>query len=146
MSLRRMETWLARFTLCALAVFAVLETIASWQMLGGARGLIHPLYIGSLIGMVLMLVGAKHSLNARPRPAPGLLCASLAWMAATGWRATWSRIDVTSRGFELYYGVPELRATAGATALAFAALVLSLYLTYHATWARQETGGAQSRV
>lgn len=130
MTLRQTETGLAIFTLAATAVFTPLETIASWQMGGGARGILGLPYLGSLIGIVLLAGGARHSLRARPRRAPGLMCAGHAWMAAMGWRATLRRLDVMARGQDLFYGAPEFWATAAATVLALASLACSLYLTY----------------
>ncbi len=85
-SLRTIETRLAKFSRVALPVFAVLETGASWSMFGGAAALIHPMYLHSVAGMVLLFVEARHSLRARPVRAPGLMCAGLAWWAATGWQ------------------------------------------------------------
>jgi hypothetical protein len=111
--LRKTEARLATFSLVALAIFAPVETVASWQMVGGARALIHPMYWHSLTGMVLLFVGAKHSLGAPPRRAPERLCASHAWWAATGWRATFGRVDAMSRGVGLHWGAPELWAAAG---------------------------------
>jgi hypothetical protein len=53
---RAIETRLAIFTLVVLAVYAPVETIASWQMFGGAVILIHPAFLQSVTGMVLLFV------------------------------------------------------------------------------------------
>ena len=37
--------------------------------------------------MVLLVWGALHSLRARPRRAPGVLCAAIAWSGANIWSA-----------------------------------------------------------
>ena len=130
---RTTETKLAYFTLGALVVFAPLETWASWAMSGGLYGLLSPFYLVDLIGMALMLFGTVHSLGARPHPAPGLMCAAHAWMAANGWRATLGRVDALAQGDHLRFGAPELWVTAGLTGLAVACLALSLILTTRAT-------------
>lgn len=67
---RRTETRLAIPSLFCLAVFAPIETIASWQMMGGPHALVHPGYLGDVVGFVLLFVGARRSLRARPRRAP----------------------------------------------------------------------------
>jgi len=69
MDLRQAETRLATFTLVATGDFAPLETVASWQMLGGAGGLLGLPCLGSLIGIVMLAGGAWHSRRARPRRA-----------------------------------------------------------------------------
>lgn len=145
MTLRQAETRLATFTLVATGVFAPLETIASWQMGGGVSGVLGLPYLGSLIGIVLLAGGAWHSLRARPRRAPGVMCAGHAWMAAMGWRATLFRLDVMARGQQMLYGAPEFWATAAATALALASLACSLYLTYRAD-AGRDAASEQSVV
>ena len=127
--LRVFETALARLTLTVAAVFAVIETVASWQMVGGASALIHPGYLGSLAGIVLLFVGARHSLAARPRRSPAVMCASHAWWAGTGWHAASLRFTAAQRGETLFYGSPELWATGVAAILAVAAFTASLYLT-----------------
>lgn len=131
--LRRIETGLARFTLFALVLFAPGETWTTLAMTGGSlASLLHPLYLIDLVGMVLLLMGALHSLRARPRPAPGLLSGALAWMAANGWRATYFRVDALQQGQELFYGSAELWVTLGLTALTLALLALALFLTWRA--------------
>ena len=129
-NLRTIETNLARLTLVALVVFAVVETAASWQMFGGPRAFVHPGYLGSVAGMVLLLAGARHSLRARPRPAPAVMCASHAWWAGVGWHAASLRFNVVQRGDQLFYGSAELWATAAGTALALLIFASSLFLTY----------------
>ena len=129
---RTTETRHAVTTAIGLAVYAVLETVASWQMFGGAKALIHPGYLHSLTGMGLLFAGAFHSLRARPRPAPGLMCASHAWYAATFWRAATLRINIAEGGSQLFYGSPELWVTIGAAGVVIAMFAVSLVLTYHA--------------
>lgn len=130
---RALETRLAHVTLGALVVFAPLETWATWTMSGGAGGLLSPFYLVDLIGMVLLLFGTLHSLVARPEPAPGVMCAAHAWMAANGWRATFGRVDELAQGGQLDFGAPELWVTAALTALACVCFTLSLFLTARAT-------------
>jgi hypothetical protein len=130
MNLRTIETQLARLTLVALAVFALVETVASWQMFGGSRALVHPGYLGSVAGIVLLYVGARHSLRARPRRAPAVMCASHAWWAGVGWHAASFRFSATQRGDQLFYGSPELWATVGGAAAALLVFAMSLFLTY----------------
>lgn len=127
--LRTLETRLAQLTLVALAIFAPIETYASWQMFGGARGLIHPTYIVTFTGMVLMLVGATHSLRARPRRSPALLCISHAWIVAYGLRSAFWRLNAVGKGLELHFGNSELWATVFAAAVALAAFGVSFVLT-----------------
>lgn len=130
---RIIETRLAKLTLWALAVFVPFETYASYVFAdSGARFLIHPGYLHSVAGMALLFAGARHSLNARPRCAPGLLCASHAWWAATSWTSTQARVDVMSRGGQMRLGAGEFWFVIGGTALTFACFALSLFLTYRA--------------
>ena len=139
--LRRVETGLAWFALAGLVVFAPGETWVTLQMSGGGLGsLLHPLYLIDFIGMVLILAGAVHSLRARPRPAPGLLCAATAWMAANGWRASWARIEAMQEGEALFYGASELRMVVMLTAVSLAAMGLALYLAWHAARAPRAAG------
>jgi len=130
--LRKVETRLAILTLLGLAVFAPVETIASWQMFGGPAVLIHPGYLQSLTAMVLLAVGAWHSLRARPRRAPGLLCASHAWCAGTFWHAASIRIIFVQGGGNLFYGSPELMVVAVGAAITVGLFSVSLFLTYRA--------------
>src|SRR6187402_1689749 len=67
-SSRRIETRLARLTLAGLAVYAPLETMASWQMVGGVHVLVHPGFLQSLVAFGLLFWGSMRSLRARPRP------------------------------------------------------------------------------
>jgi len=78
--------------------------------------------------MVLLLFGALHSLRARPRPAPGMLCGAYGWTAANGWRATFDRSSHLADGGTLDYGRAELSVVACATVLAIGCFVLSIYL------------------
>jgi hypothetical protein len=142
-SSRQIETALAKFSLLALAVFAVIETYASWVMFGGARALIHPGYLQSVVGMLLLYFGACHSLRMRPRPAPGVMCAAHAFWAGIAWRATQARVYYMAEGGTLTFGAPELWATAAATLLTFGAFTLSLYLTYQSSHAANASVGAQ---
>jgi hypothetical protein len=125
--LRKAETGLARFTLGGLLIYVPVETWTSWP-----GGLWNPFYLVDLIAMVLLFAGAVHSLRARPRPAPGVLCAAYAWTAANGWRATFGRVFEVLEGGELDYGTGELWAVGGGTALTLACLGLSLFLVVRA--------------
>jgi hypothetical protein len=127
--LRTLETRLAYFTLFALALFIPLETIASWQMFGGLAGLIHPGYWGSVIGFVLLFVGAAYSLRARPRRAPPLMCVGHAWWAGMGWHAVVGRINFLADGGQLFYGSPELWAVLFGLGVTLVVFGLSIYLT-----------------
>src|SRR4029453_1604571 len=81
MNNRDIETRLARATLAALVFYFPIETWASW---GHDYWLLNPFYLIDLIAMVLLLYGATRSLRARPRPAPGALCAAHGWAAGGG--------------------------------------------------------------
>ncbi|MGI8785793.1 MAG: hypothetical protein ACR2L2_19330 [Acidobacteriota bacterium] len=129
MNLREIETSLAHFTLAALIVYSPVETWVSWPH---EYGLLNPFYLVDLIAMILMLYGAVHSLRARPRSAPGALCAAYAWAASNGWRATAGRAFEVLEGQQLDYGIEELWIVGIATALAMACLALSLYLVVRA--------------
>jgi len=83
MNLRSAETRLAWFTCGLLVVYFPLETWASLP-----HGLSNPFYLVDLVAMALLLYGAVLSLRARPRAAPGVLCAAYGWAAANAWRAT----------------------------------------------------------
>ncbi len=87
-----------------------------------------PYYIIDLIAMVLLFWGARRSLRARPRPAPGVLTAAFAWTAANGWRATFDRVYLVTEGGELDYGSIEMCAVICGTGVALACLALSLKL------------------
>lgn len=143
-ALRTLETRLAWLTLVALAVFAPVETFASWQMLGGARGLIHPAYLVTFTGIVLMLVGALHSLRARPQPSPAPLCVSHAWIVGYGLRSAFWRIDAVGKGIDLHFGQVELWATVGGAAVGVAAFAMTLVLTLRAAPARVESISART--
>ena len=132
--MRTAETRLAKLTLWALAIFVPVETYASYVFAGsGARFLIHAGYLHSVAGMGLLFAGAWHSLKARPRCAPGLLCASHAWWAATSWTSTQNRVQVLSQGGQMGLGAGEFWFVAGGTALTFACFAVSLFLTYRVT-------------
>jgi hypothetical protein len=121
-----------------LIVYSPGETWVSWS-----EGLLSPYYIVDAIAMVLLLYGALHSLRARPRRAPGILCGAYGWTAANGWRATFDRWAHLVDGGELDYGRPELFVVGCATALAIGCFVLSIYLV--AAPAEQESP-ARARV
>jgi hypothetical protein len=141
--LRTVETRVAQATLVALAIFAPAETYATWQMLGGLRGLIHPAYIVTFTGMVLMLVGAVHSLRARPWRSPELLCVSHAWIVGYGLRSAFWRIDVVRSGEALYFGIGELWATVAAVTVGTAILAISFVLTLRAPTSDDPAAGAR---
>lgn len=118
---RRIETALACCTLGALVVYVPAETYVSWP-----GGLGDPFYLVDAIAMALLLWGAVHSLRARPRSAPGVLCGAFGWAAANGWRATFGRVAELHAGGELDYGPGEAWVVGAASALAlifFAALL-----------------------
>jgi hypothetical protein len=131
MKLRKLETWLAYFTLGFLVFYVPVETWASRARLTS------PFYIVDLIAMVLLLWGALRSLRARPRSEPGVLCAAYAWSAANAWRATFGRVAEVLEGRELENGPVELWVVGGGTALLLGCLLWSLALVvrapYHAT-------------
>ena len=131
--MRTLETRIAKLTLIGLALFAPIETYATWQMLGGARGLVHPAFIVTFAGMVLMFVGARHSLQARPRCSPALMCVSHAWIVAYGLRGVIWRTRAVGRGVELHFGMIELWATAAAVTVGVAIFCVSLVLTLRAS-------------
>jgi hypothetical protein len=123
MPARSLETALAHLTLGMLVVYIPGETWASLP-----DGLLNPYYIVDAIAMVLLLFGALHSLRARPRAAPGMLCGGYGWTAANGWRATFDRWSHLADGGTLDYGRGELVVVASATALAVGCFVLSIHL------------------
>ena len=87
-------------------------------------GLTSPSYLIDLIAMVLLFAGAMHSLRERPRPAPGLLCAAIAWAAANGRRATFRRLAEQREGGSLDYGSTEMWTVAISTGISLAGLAL----------------------
>lgn len=125
--LRQIETGLACTTLGLLVFYVPIETWASWPY-----GLLNPFYLVDVIAMALLFLGAVSSLRARPRPAPGLLCAGIAWSAANGWRATFGRIVELGRGGSLDHGAAEMWTVSLATTLALICLGLALYLVARA--------------
>ena len=127
--LRRIETRLARATVWALLLYFPVETWASW---GDDYWLLNPFYLNDLIAMLLLLYGATRSLRARPRSAPGALCAAYAWTSANGWRATWGRAFELRDGGQLDHGLGELWVVGGATVLSLLCLACSFYLTLRA--------------
>jgi hypothetical protein len=84
-ALRRSETRLAWTTLVLSAVYIPVET---WVSL---PDLTHPFFVIDAIAMVLLVWGAVQSLRARPRRAPGVLCAAIAWCGANVWSAAGRR-------------------------------------------------------
>lgn len=124
---RQLETILAYTTLGLLVFYVPVETWASWS-----DGLLDPFYLVDVIAMAMLFGGAVHSLRARPRPAPGLLCAGIAWSAANGWRATFGRIVELGRGGSLDHGAAEMWTVSLATTLALICLGLALYLVARA--------------
>jgi hypothetical protein len=132
--LRQLETSLAYTTLGLLVFYVPLETWASWS-----DGLLDPFYLVDVIAMALLFVGAVSSLRARPRPAPGLLCAGMAWSAANGWRATFGRIAELARGGSLDHGAAEMWTVSLATTLALICLGVALYLVARADRVARQT-------
>ena len=124
MNRRRIETVLAWLTIAALMAYVPAETYVSWS-----DGLLSPFYLVDLIAMVLLLWGAVHSLLARPRCAPGLLCGAYGWAAANGWRATFGRVAELRAGGTLTHGPAEAWIIGLASAAALACFVVLLLLT-----------------
>ena len=120
MTPRSVETFIARFTLALLFVYAPLETWASWPALTDS------LYLVDVVGFALLLWGTLASLRARPDLAPGVLCAGYAWSAANGWRALALRIDTLERGGEVDVGLVWLLVIGEVVALTSLALLLLL--------------------
>jgi hypothetical protein len=124
--LRRSETLLA---LTALTLSAIYIPVEIWVSL---PDLTHPFFVIDAIAMVLLVWGALHSLRARPRRAPGLLCAASAWSGANAWSAAGRRYYFP----EAYDGGQGL-VNAPLPAIVLTAIVLlffgwSLYLTARA--------------
>ena len=140
-SSRRIETRLAGLTLAGLAVYAPLETIASWQMVGGVHVLVHPGFLQSLVAFGLLFWGSMRSLRARPRPAPAIVCIAHAWCASLFWHASTVRIAAAQRGMEMFYGTPELWIVWAGTIAALALFACSLWLTV-----RAETAALDARM
>jgi hypothetical protein len=120
---RKTETALAYGTLGILVLYIPVET---WVSL--PNGLLNPFYLVDAIAMALLLWGALHSLRARPRPAPELLCVGVAWATANGWRATFGRLHEIQSGGTLEYGSAEMWTVGCATAIGVSALGLTLAL------------------
>jgi hypothetical protein len=122
-SLRRSETRLAWLTLALSAIYIPWETWVSLPDLS------HPFFVIDAIAMVLLVWGALHSLRARPRRAPGLLCAGIAWCGANAWSAAGRRYY-----FPEAYNNGQGLINAATPAIALTVIVLlflawSLYLT-----------------
>jgi hypothetical protein len=90
-----------------------------------ARGLLHPAYIMDVVGMGLMLWGARAALK-RQTVAPAILAVAWSWTAATMWRATVDRFWYASLGRELYAGRVELWLAPVITVLAVLPMIASL--------------------
>jgi hypothetical protein len=123
MSRRGIETTVAYATLGLLVVYVPVETWVSWP-----RGLLNPFYLVDAIAMVLLFWGAMHSLRARPRPSPEILCIGCAWATANGWRATFGRLYEIQSGGTLMYGSTEMWAVGVASGLSLLALGTLLVL------------------
>ena len=124
MTLRKVETRYAYFTLAFVAVFAPLETFVSWEY-----GLLSPYYLVDAIAIGLLFAGALRSLCARPRSAPSLITVGWAWAGANFWRAGLARGEHVRAGGELNFGLAEMRTVVGATALAMACVGVGMLLT-----------------
>ena len=121
MTPRRVETFIARFTLVLLCLYAPVET---WVSL--PAGLSNPFYLVDVVGFGLLLWGALASLRARPDVAPGVLCAGYAWSAANGWRALALRIQTLQQGGEVDVTLVWLLVVSEVVALTGLALLLLL--------------------
>ena len=122
MTRRKIETGICWYTVFVLALYLPLET---WTSL--PAGLLSPYYIVDLVGMILMGLGVKASLHARPNSNPAILCVGYAWCAANGWRATADRLALLDRGEPLALGSIELAAIGGSTIIAIAIMVVLLW-------------------
>ena len=120
MTPRSVETFLARFTLVLLLVYAPLETWASWP------ALTNPFYLVDAAGFALLLWGALASLRARPDVAPGVLCAGYAWSGANGWRALALRLEIMQEGGQVDVTLVWLIVLGEIAALTGLALLLLL--------------------
>ena len=120
MTPRSVETFIARFTLALLLVYAPLETWASWPHLT------NPFYLVDVVGFALLLWGALASLRARPDVAPGVLCAGYAWSGANGWRALALRMETLQQGGEVDVTLVWLLVIGEVVALTSLALLLLL--------------------
>ena len=136
MDWRGVETALARFVFVALVVYFPLET---WVSL--PHGLLNPFYLVDFIAMLLLFTGALVSLRARPRPAPGLLCAAWGWTAANGWRGTSWRVFELIEGGQLEHGRAEAWVVGIASSIALGCFVLSLVLVVRDERSRREAAG-----
>ena len=116
-ALRRSETRLARMTLVLSAVYIPVEI---WVSL---PDLTHPFFVIDAIAMVLLVWGAVRSLRARPRRAPGVLCAAIAWSGANVWSAAGRR-----------YYFPEAYDNEGLVNAAMPAVVLTLIVLLFFGW------------
>ena len=125
LNMRRAETILARATLAFLVIYVPAETYVSWS---ATYGLLNPFYIVDAIAMMLLFVGAAHSLRARPQCSPGLLCAAYGWASANGWRATWDRAFELMEGGTIDYGAAELYVVGCATACSLGCFALALVM------------------
>ena len=121
MTPRSVETFIARFTLALLLVYAPLETWASWP-----SGLTNPFYLVDVVGFALLLWGALASLRARPDVAPGVLCAGYAWSGANGWRALALRMETLQQGGEVDVALVWLLVIGEVVTLTGLALLLLL--------------------
>lgn len=135
MTPRSVETFLARFTLALLLVYAPLETWASWPALS------NPFYLVDVVGFGLLLWGALASLRARPDADPGVLCAGYAWSAANGWRALALRIETLQQGGEVDVTLVWLLVLGEVAALTGLALLLLLIVE-----SRRPSGTAHRQV
>ena len=123
MTPRGVETFIARFTLVLLLVYAPAETWVSWP-----SGLTDPFHLVDVVGFALLLWGALASLGARPGVAPGVLCAGYAWSGANGWRALALRLESLQEGGEVNVTLVWLLVVAEIAALVGLALLLLLVL------------------
>lgn len=123
MTRRGVETAIAWWTLGVLAIYIPLET---WVSL--PHGLGSPYYLVDVVAMALLLWGALHSLRARPRPSPELLCVGAAWASANGWRATFDRLNALDAGGTLDYGSTEMWSVAIATGVSLVLFAVLLGL------------------
>ncbi len=133
MRLRRIETALAWFSLGALVVYVPLETWVSWPHLDS------PGYVVDVIAFALLLYGGAHSLSVRPRSGIAPLCAAWGFCACLGWRSYFMRVVARQKSLAIYEGEPPIvgQVVGVATIIAFAALVLCLWIAHRRSGRRE---------
>ena len=120
---RRIETWIAKFTLGFLVIYIPIET---WTSL--PYGLLNPFYLVDCSGNGINGLGGILSLKLGPSPSPEILCVAYSWATANGWRATFWRVDHIKKGGDLDRGMTELWGLGIVTSLAIIIFCILIYL------------------